>query len=214
MPRCVVIIPARYASSRFPGKPLVPIAGRPMIQHVYARARQARLVDSVIVATDDQRIVEAVHAGGGQAEDGHSDGLARARGPLSGAGQTPREIHAENQRQPGDADDGATASTGAAEQRRRPPLQLADQPQGGDGQGDDRGDEDEVTSAGAGCLRHGGSIDPPSSDQARRRVRRRTTRTAIQTSSAITASAELATSSGVRGARAAFKADGPRVART
>src|SRR5712691_1369124 len=67
MPRCVVIIPARYASSRFPGKPLVPIAGRPMIQHVYARARQARLVDTVIVATDDQRIVEAVQAGGGQA---------------------------------------------------------------------------------------------------------------------------------------------------
>jgi len=67
MPRCVVIIPARYASSRFPGKPLVPIAGRPMIQHVYERARQARLVDSVLVATDDQRIVEAVHASGGQA---------------------------------------------------------------------------------------------------------------------------------------------------
>ena len=67
MPACVVIIPARYASSRFPGKPLVPIAGRPMIQHVYERARQARLVDSVIVATDDQRIVEAVQAGGGQA---------------------------------------------------------------------------------------------------------------------------------------------------
>src|ERR671932_1946542 len=67
MPTCVVIIPSRYASSRFPGKPLVPIAGRPMIQHVYERARQARLVDSVIVATDDQRIIEAVQAGGGQA---------------------------------------------------------------------------------------------------------------------------------------------------
>src|SRR2546428_606073 len=67
MPRCVVIIPSRYASSRFPGKPLVPIAGKPMIQHVYERARQARLVDGVIVATDDQRIVAAVEACGGQA---------------------------------------------------------------------------------------------------------------------------------------------------
>jgi 3-deoxy-manno-octulosonate cytidylyltransferase (CMP-KDO synthetase) len=67
MHRCVVIIPARYASSRFPGKPLVPIAGRPMIQHVYERAARARLVDAVLVATDDQRIVEAVQASGGQA---------------------------------------------------------------------------------------------------------------------------------------------------
>ena len=66
MSRCVVIIPARYASSRFPGKPLVPIAGRPMIQHVYERACQARLVDEVLVATDDQRIVEAVQACGGK----------------------------------------------------------------------------------------------------------------------------------------------------
>jgi 3-deoxy-manno-octulosonate cytidylyltransferase (CMP-KDO synthetase) len=67
MPTCVVIIPARYASSRFPGKPLVPIAGRPMIQHVYERACQARLVDAVLVATDDTRIVTAVEAFGGQA---------------------------------------------------------------------------------------------------------------------------------------------------
>jgi 3-deoxy-manno-octulosonate cytidylyltransferase (CMP-KDO synthetase) len=67
MPTCVVIIPARYASSRFPGKPLVLIAGRPMIQHVYARASQARLVDTVLVATDDRRIVAAVEAIGGQA---------------------------------------------------------------------------------------------------------------------------------------------------
>ena len=67
MSRCVVIIPARYASSRFPGKPLVPIAGRPMIQHVYERACQARLVDEVLVATDDHRIMAAVQASGGRA---------------------------------------------------------------------------------------------------------------------------------------------------
>src|SRR5262249_56197720 len=78
-----VIIPARYASSRFPGKPLVPIAGRPMIQHVYARASQARLVDTVLVATDDHRIVEAVHAGGGQAvltSPAHATGTDRIAG--------------------------------------------------------------------------------------------------------------------------------------
>ncbi len=67
MQGCVVVIPSRYASSRFPGKPLAPIAGRPMIQHVYERSCQARLVDTVLVATDDERIATAVHAFGGQA---------------------------------------------------------------------------------------------------------------------------------------------------
>jgi 3-deoxy-manno-octulosonate cytidylyltransferase (CMP-KDO synthetase) len=56
----VAVIPARYASTRFPGKPLVPILGKPMIQWVYERTCQARLVDRVIVATDDQRIADAV----------------------------------------------------------------------------------------------------------------------------------------------------------
>ncbi len=67
MQGCVVVIPSRYASSRFPGKPLVGIAGRPMIQHVYERAQQARLVDAVLVATDDERIANAVRAFGGEA---------------------------------------------------------------------------------------------------------------------------------------------------
>lgn len=66
-PHCLIVIPARYASSRFPGKPLISIAGRPMIQHVYERACQAQLADSVIVATDDQRIADVVSAFGGQA---------------------------------------------------------------------------------------------------------------------------------------------------
>lgn len=67
-PRVVAIIPARYASTRLPGKPLADIAGKPMIQHVYERTRQAALVDDVIVATDDQRIADAVRAFGGRAE--------------------------------------------------------------------------------------------------------------------------------------------------
>ncbi|HYV31377.1 MAG TPA: 3-deoxy-manno-octulosonate cytidylyltransferase [Candidatus Binatia bacterium] len=54
------IIPARYASSRFPGKPLYPIAGKPLLQHVVERCRQARALNEVVVATDDTRIAEAM----------------------------------------------------------------------------------------------------------------------------------------------------------
>jgi 3-deoxy-manno-octulosonate cytidylyltransferase (CMP-KDO synthetase) len=61
----VAIIPARFGSTRLPGKPLSEIHGKPMIQHVYERAREARLVDQVLVATDDDRIVAAVRAFGG-----------------------------------------------------------------------------------------------------------------------------------------------------
>jgi 3-deoxy-manno-octulosonate cytidylyltransferase (CMP-KDO synthetase) len=61
----VAVIPARYASTRFPGKALADIAGRPMIEHVYGRAAAARHVDAVIVATDDRRIADAVEKFGG-----------------------------------------------------------------------------------------------------------------------------------------------------
>lgn len=65
-PSVVVVIPARYDSSRFPGKPLAPIAGRPMIQHVVERAKMSRRVSRVIVATDDDRIRGAVASFGGE----------------------------------------------------------------------------------------------------------------------------------------------------
>jgi 3-deoxy-manno-octulosonate cytidylyltransferase (CMP-KDO synthetase) len=61
------IIPARYAATRLPGKPLLPIAGKPMIQHVYERARMARTLSAVMIATDDERIAAAVRAFGGEA---------------------------------------------------------------------------------------------------------------------------------------------------
>ncbi len=61
------VIPARYGSSRFEGKPLADILGKPMIQYVYEGVRQSKLIDEVIVATDDQRILEAVKAFGGKA---------------------------------------------------------------------------------------------------------------------------------------------------
>jgi 3-deoxy-manno-octulosonate cytidylyltransferase (CMP-KDO synthetase) len=58
-------IPARYGSTRLPGKPLLPIAGRPMIEHVYRRAAQAPGLARVVVLTDDPRVAEAVEAFGG-----------------------------------------------------------------------------------------------------------------------------------------------------
>jgi 3-deoxy-manno-octulosonate cytidylyltransferase (CMP-KDO synthetase) len=63
----VGIIPARYASVRFPGKPLAPLAGKPMVLHVLEGARTARRLDRVLVATDDERIAEAVEGAGGEA---------------------------------------------------------------------------------------------------------------------------------------------------
>jgi 3-deoxy-manno-octulosonate cytidylyltransferase (CMP-KDO synthetase) len=63
----LVVIPARFASTRLPGKILADIAGRPMIEHVYRQAATARLVDGVLVATDDDRIADAVRAFGGAA---------------------------------------------------------------------------------------------------------------------------------------------------
>jgi 3-deoxy-manno-octulosonate cytidylyltransferase (CMP-KDO synthetase) len=59
LPKCYAIIPARYESSRFPGKPLAEIAGRPMIWHVYEQSRQCSALSAVVLATDDERIRSA-----------------------------------------------------------------------------------------------------------------------------------------------------------
>jgi 3-deoxy-manno-octulosonate cytidylyltransferase (CMP-KDO synthetase) len=64
--KVVVVIPARYGSTRLPGKPLVSLAGKPMIQRVYERAKMAQRAERVIVATDDERIVKAVEEFGGE----------------------------------------------------------------------------------------------------------------------------------------------------
>ncbi|HEX5647690.1 MAG TPA: 3-deoxy-manno-octulosonate cytidylyltransferase [Nitrospira sp.] len=61
-----VVIPARYGSSRFPGKPLIPINGKPLIQHVYEQAEACKSVSAVLVATDDDRIKQAVEQFGGR----------------------------------------------------------------------------------------------------------------------------------------------------
>lgn len=65
-PKTIAVLPARYGSSRFPGKPLALIAGRPMIQHAYESTRACPDLDEVIVATDDERIAVAVRNFGGK----------------------------------------------------------------------------------------------------------------------------------------------------
>jgi 3-deoxy-manno-octulosonate cytidylyltransferase (CMP-KDO synthetase) len=78
--KAVVIIPARYASKRLPGKPLLRQTGKYLIQHVYERACQARRAERVIIATDDPRILAAVESFGGHAvltRRDHSNGTDR-----------------------------------------------------------------------------------------------------------------------------------------
>ena len=65
--KTVAVIPARFASTRFPGKPLAVINGKPMVQRVYEQCAKAKLVDRIIVATEDERIIDCVHSFGGEA---------------------------------------------------------------------------------------------------------------------------------------------------
>lgn len=71
--KVVAVIPARYGSTRFPGKALTAIAGKPMVQHVFERARGAERVSRVVIATDDERILQAAAGFGGDAMMTRSD---------------------------------------------------------------------------------------------------------------------------------------------
>lgn len=76
----IAVIPARYASQRFPGKMLADRTGKPLVQHVHERAVQATLISRVIIATDDQRIASAVQGFGGEAvmtRGDHPNGTSR-----------------------------------------------------------------------------------------------------------------------------------------
>lgn len=78
--KVIGVIPARYASTRFPAKPLVDIAGQSMIQRVYNQVKQAQKLDDVIVATDDQRIFDHVISFGGRVimtDEKHQSGTDR-----------------------------------------------------------------------------------------------------------------------------------------
>ena len=68
MGNTAIIIPARYGSSRLEGKPLIKVEGKPIIQWVYEKANQSKLADMIIVATDDERIFDAVKSFGGNVE--------------------------------------------------------------------------------------------------------------------------------------------------
>ncbi|MBQ7219941.1 MAG: 3-deoxy-manno-octulosonate cytidylyltransferase [Synergistaceae bacterium] len=83
--KIIGIIPARYASTRFPGKPLADILGKPMIQRVYEQVKKAERLCDVLVATDDARIYDCVHGFGGQAvmtDSDLSNGTARCEQAL------------------------------------------------------------------------------------------------------------------------------------
>ena len=63
----LAVIPARYGATRFPGKPLALLHGKPMIQQVYEQVAKAKRVDEIVVATDDDRIIDAIERAGGTA---------------------------------------------------------------------------------------------------------------------------------------------------
>ncbi len=75
-PKILGVIPARFASSRFPGKALVTIAGKTMLQHVYERASQARYLTKVVIATDDSRIYDAAREFGALVKMTRSDHMS------------------------------------------------------------------------------------------------------------------------------------------
>jgi len=69
----IAVIPARYASTRFPGKPLAPVHGKPLLQWVWEGAKQARRIDRVLVATDDSRIAQVAEQFGAEVKRTKSD---------------------------------------------------------------------------------------------------------------------------------------------
>ena len=73
MAEAVIVIPARYGSTRFPGKPLARLWGKPVIEHVYRRAKQSRLCRRAIIATDNERIAAAARAFGAEVALTRSD---------------------------------------------------------------------------------------------------------------------------------------------
>lgn len=89
-----IVIPARYASSRLPGKPLTPLAGRPMVEHVWRRAGEGG-AKTVVVATDDERVASCVEDFGGRAcltRGNHASGSDRVAEVAEQLGFAPHEV--------------------------------------------------------------------------------------------------------------------------
>src|SRR5438552_13652671 len=78
--RAIAIIPARFGSTRLPGKPMIEIQGKTLIEHVYRRVQSAESIERILVATDDERIAAAVRRFGGEVAmttEGHQSGTDR-----------------------------------------------------------------------------------------------------------------------------------------
>lgn len=93
--RALAVIPARFASTRFPGKPLADRTGKTLIQHVVERARLAKRVGRIIVATDDARIADAVRAFGGEVcmtREDHPNGTSRIAEVVQGIAEADSRI--------------------------------------------------------------------------------------------------------------------------
>src|SRR5690554_438729 len=89
-----VVIPARYASTRLPGKPLLDVCGKPMIQHVYERACESK-TSAVYIATDDERIAEAARGFGAEVvmtRPDHQSGTDRIQEVVTQLGMSPKDI--------------------------------------------------------------------------------------------------------------------------
>jgi 3-deoxy-manno-octulosonate cytidylyltransferase (CMP-KDO synthetase) len=123
-PKVVVVIPSRYASRRLPGKPLVNLAGKPMVQHVYERAKRAQTIHRVLVATDDQRIFDAVQAFGGEARMTRSDHRTGTERIAEVAAHAPGDVFVNVQ---GDEPliDPVSIDTAVAALLEEPPAQIA-----------------------------------------------------------------------------------------
>ncbi len=89
----IAVIPARFGATRFPGKPLVPIAGKPMIQHVFERTRRAKSVSRTIIATDDERILQAIAVFGGEGLMTRSDHRSGTERMAEVAVQVPADVY-------------------------------------------------------------------------------------------------------------------------
>jgi 3-deoxy-manno-octulosonate cytidylyltransferase (CMP-KDO synthetase) len=120
----IAVIPARYASTRLPGKPLIQLAGKPMIQRVYERAKLSRSVSKVIVATDDQRIINAVEAFGGEVRMTRTDHRTGTERIAEVAAHTEGEVFVNIQ---GDGPllDPAAVDTAVASLIEDPPASIA-----------------------------------------------------------------------------------------
>jgi 3-deoxy-manno-octulosonate cytidylyltransferase (CMP-KDO synthetase) len=123
-PQVVVVIPSRYAATRLPGKPLVNLAGKPMVQRVYEQAQLAQTVHRVLVATDDQRVVDAVLAFGGEARMTRSDHRTGTERIAEVAAHEPGDVFVNVQ---GDEPliDPVAIDTAVAALLEDPPVQIA-----------------------------------------------------------------------------------------